>query len=327
MPPFFMPLVRLCVRKQLEELQMLRTRYADAPHGTTFRLADNGAEAQFNRFIDPACPANLFPDAQLHYTFSIELPAPGKQRLDVHVTMPLFYPAGQLPSVSVLSAAHTNEVLRSMRLDVERLVVDVGQLPLTVYLLYVNDVVQWLQANVGRYARRPAPQQKAQKTADAGETAGAGRKFVVAYPLAMQRLWVRVAHLSCNNMRQNALRLAKRLRLGGFQRPGWPGYLCVEGPRAQTQEWWRQIRTWHWQKIAVRRTDDATVANDEEAQHFRRFRGPYRDLDATNQLLAGAGGKPCEATSTGMFVKFLERNQSADAMVALFGARGGQYAK
>lgn len=320
-------LIGICMRMQRLELRQLRAIFVgDPPHtkkssangtrgSTTLSVARNGAEENFDAFLDGNCE---LPSTQIHYIIKIPLfpnrsaePPQQPQHLDVHVTLPHLYPRLQMPDVSVLSTALANDVLRRMRLDVEQ---HMAALMQQAARTFVFDVVEWLQTNAGNYASRFDAMRCAAATA--GQF---GALAPAAYPRPMERLWIRTSLLRCHSMRQAAVRLAKRLRLGGWQRPGLPGFLCVEGGRQQTQEFWKEVRQWHWLKIAVRRTDSKWVADDEEAQQFRRFRGPYRDLDLGNVALSSDGsGALTAVNSNGLFVKFLEQHNCGDAKVQLF---------
>lgn len=305
-------MVGSCMRVQLKELSMLRAIFSKSTRGTanktTFSVVENGAADNFDAFLDGCCE---LPCTQIHYIFGIPLvdkktaPAPSsssqqqqQQHLDVHITLPQLYPLLEMPDVSVLSTALTNDVLRRMRLDVEKYMFSLLQ---RANDGLVFDVISWLQTHAGSYTQRTAA-----AAAAAARDNNHGRSD---YPMAMERLWIRTGLMTNNDMRQKTLQLAKRLDLSGWQRPGAPGHLCVEGPEYRTQEFWKEVRNFHWQKISLLRTDTQWASNDDEAQQFRCFPDVYCDMGVDNRAILD---------SNTLFVQFLEKHNCGDARLLLF---------
>ena len=65
------------------------------------------------------------------------------------------------------------------------------------------------------------------------------------------RLWIHSHHIYNKNKRKFLIETADQLELSGFSCPGKPGFICVEGPGEDCDEFWTRVRQLTWQKITV----------------------------------------------------------------------------
>ena len=60
-------------------------------------------------------------------------------------------------------------------------------------------------------------------------------------PDVFTRLWIYSHHIYSKVKRRDMLELARDCAVTGFSLPGKPGIICVEGPAANTADWWKRV--------------------------------------------------------------------------------------
>ncbi|KAK6047339.1 hypothetical protein COOONC_15156, partial [Cooperia oncophora] len=82
------------------------------------------------------------------------------------------------------------------------------------------------------------------------------------------RYYILSHHLRSSVKRSNILQLAKELHLSGFSSPGKPAVIIVEGKTSSCEEFWREVKSWSWQRISLRHSE---VLNSPEDRRFTEF--------------------------------------------------------
>ena len=97
---------------------------------------------------------------------------------------------------------------------------------------------------------------------------------------------------------------------------GKPGVICLEGSEENTQEAWRTMKSWCWQKIHVVNTESKIFSehSKDEMQVFYRF-PDFRELYFFDGPEEGVDVK----MSMSLFVKYLEEHKSQYITKVLFG--------
>lgn len=293
--PTHVQMLNTCLRQQLDELDLLKSMF-----GNDLKMSDYSVEADFNEFLDNA--GRPPPDTQLQFYILLNLTP--SIRLDIHFELPHLYPVLELANISVLSTAFSNRALQLLRQEMNAFLET--QLGPDGYLF---QAYQWIQDNAETFNNRQ------------DETIESKLIEAIDKPIDMERLWIYSHHLLSNTKRRDMVVLAKQLELTGFHRPGRPGIICVEGRKLNTQEFWRTVRSWNWQKIGVRRNDTETVVGYDAAMQFRRFKMTYHEIrfseiDETGESFQN---NKLEEMDMGLFLKFLNKHQCGDVKRDLFG--------
>ena len=101
------------------------------------------------------------------------------------------------------------------------------------------------------------------------------------------RYWVYSHHIRSMTKRKNILRYSNENNLSGFSKPGYPGIICLEGPRKDVDFTFKIIRGWNWRHIEVRISD---VINKNDIKFPKPFAElPTTDLSDLNKLLISLG--------------------------------------
>ena len=76
------------------------------------------------------------------------------------------------------------------------------------------------------------------------------------------------------------LGLSSEFCLTGFVQPGKPGIICVEGTTRNCQEWWSHVKSWNWQRINVKITEEL----ETESRLFSNFEeiGVLKNTERSN---------------------------------------------
>ena len=104
------------------------------------------------------------------------------------------------------------------------------------------------------------------------------------------------------------LGLASEFCLTGFVQPGKPGIICVEGTTRNCQEWWSHVKSWTWQRINVKITEEL----ETESRLFSNFEeiGVLKNTERSNHMDMGEfrkylGSHDCEWVFKELFTNFL----------------------
>lgn len=277
-----------CAEQQIDELNMLQSIFCNPGE---LKIDDHSIVADINEFI---AGKRMQLSQTLDYT--ITLTNANGQKIEMHFELPHSYPMIETLSLSVritLDLSHKSTVENEIKRRANAVVDDIDKSS-----VYVYQIVTWVQDNWERIAFEHSESSGKIEpiTIDANE-----KKTI-----EMERIWIYSHHLKSTTKRQDILKLAKELDLTGFAKPGKPAIICVEGRKTDTQEFWKCVRQWAWQRITIRLTE--TKSRPEHNMNaFRRF-------DAFNEILytsCGENGNDDSSQPMDMsaFMKFLERHQ------------------
>lgn len=233
---------------------------------------------------------------KLDFTLSLPISS-SKYALHVQFELPHTYPLLEQPYISVrttFSTPNRSQIESEIKKKIFEYIEEVDKSTVYVYPIIVwlqENMEQFLDASTMQTITSPANNHVNHTTTDAN--------------IEMERLWVYSHHLKSTTKRQDILKLARELDLTGFSKPGKPGIICVEGQQKNTQEFWKCIRQWAWQRITVRLSETKTKPLSKCSQ-FRRFE------DFRETMCGTVDGDTDSVAPINMseFMKFLESHNS-----------------
>lgn len=269
--------LRDCLRQQTDELEMLESIFCNPGE---LKVSDPSIVADVSDFIEGKRD-NL--SRTLDFTVAVTLD--DGQKVDIHFELPHSYPMVEMVDFSIRTKLppRTEAAIKSRAMQfIER--IDKSS-------VYVYQIITWLQENycdIVRSVERLEPIQN-----DENEKG-----------VELERMWIYSHHLISNTKRQNILKLTKQLNLNGFSKPGKPGIICVEGRKEDTQEFWKCVRQWSWQRITVRLTESKTRSPEriDGFYRFDKFKEALNTIHDSNDHDT-EGNLPMEMSA---FMKFLD---------------------
>ncbi|KAJ6633706.1 RWD domain-containing protein 2A [Pseudolycoriella hygida] len=276
-------LIKNCLRKQLDELEMLTSIYCNPGE---LKIDDHSIAADINEFLE-----NRLSDLnrQLDYTITLE-----HRTSKIYVTfqLPHLYPCLELANISVRSSLFSKTDENSLK----KSLMDFTE-TLDKSEVYSFEVLTWIQDNVDKFIGTEANQTKSDN-----------KQFI-----EFERMWIYSHHLKSKTKRQEIVKSARQLDLSGFSRPGKPGIICVEGWKKNTEEFWKYIRSMNWQKITIRKSELKTICL-EDLNTKRKF------SNFNEQLFVQDGDEQQEVQmDMSLFMKFLEKHNCSYIRKNLFG--------
>ncbi|XP_043219175.1 RWD domain-containing protein 2B-like isoform X2 [Amphibalanus amphitrite] len=276
---------------QLTELEMLAAMF---PQPGELKVIDPAAVAEMTEFVEGSLHD---PPARLDYTIAFQTGDQGKLELSVH--LPLDYPNVE-PDLFVrsdgLNRAQSHTINQHLAEHVRTL--EPGQ-------LYIGTVVAWLQDNADKYIQNDA-QTKDEPTEQCEA------------PDVFTRLWIYSHHIYSKVKRRDMLELAKDCAVTGFSLPGKPGIICVEGPAANTADWWKRVKAWNWKRIMLKKQEEIPLADGATHDSLRLF-SVFEELNFLPAVRSGANEHRMDM---GRFFQFLEEHHCAQVFKDYFGVSG-----
>lgn len=282
-------LLKSCLQQQIDELTMLQEIFCNPGE---LKIDDHSAVADINEFLDDK---RLQLSQKLDYT--VTLNNSNGRKIEMHFELPHSYPLLETLSLSIrttLDLSHKSAIENAIKREAMAFADSVDKSS-----VYVYQIVTWVQENWEQIAKRDV------ETGGKSETMASDTDSKKA--IEMERLWIYSHHLKSTTKRQDIMKLAKELDLSGFSKPGKPGIICVEGRKEDTQEFWKCIRQWSWQRITVRVTE-SKLRPVTNANTFRRFDGFKEKLHVTTADTEREEETP-QPMDMGAFMKFLEQHQ------------------
>lgn len=315
-------MARKCLAQQLEELEIISSIFC-GPRELV--IDDPGIIVDMHSFIGGQAS---YLNRKLDYRIQVNLTGL-KKRMEVFVELPHYYPALELPTVTVSYPNITTSQHNSLKALVEEALQSLQKSGETFLFTFIS----WIQDD-----------EKVRKVLL--NTDAATGKFLKINPPATaskeskpERLWIYSHHIKSKRKRASIIENARRLQLTGFSLPGKPGIICVEGHQSDTQEFWRIIKAMHWQRIQLRLEE--TGESIEELATFRRFHkfeeearfvvangnadidNDDDDEDETdneqNNNKQGEDNGAVLRLNMGTFRAYLEQHHCVDVMASLFG--------
>lgn len=280
-------LLKSCLQQQLDELDMLQSIFCNPGE---LKIDDHSILADINEFLDGK-RSQL--NQKLDYTITLNVH--DGRKIEIHFELPYSYPLYETLSISIRTTMeynHKSAIENAIKREANEFVASIDKSS-----VYVYQIVSWIQENWERIVAAENVESHGK-----GETLSAETKQSVE----MERLWIYSHHLKSTTKRQDIIRMAKELDLSGFSKPGKPGIICVEGHKVDTQEFWKCIRQWTWQRITIRLTESKFRAT-ANTNTFRRFGVFAEKLRAANDANDERSG--CEPMDMSAFMKFLEQHQ------------------
>lgn len=279
-------LLRQCIKDQCDEVEMLQSIFCNAGE---MKIADHSILADMFDYLDGKCDRLT---QKLDYTIRIPISSQTGQTIELQFEFPHMYPSLEQPCLTVRTTLHVpnklyieNEIKRQINEYIDGDEIDKST-------VYVYPIVVWVQDNIDTIIENLINVQK--PIVQDNENTD--------LPIEMERLWIYSHHLKSTQKRQDIIKLAKELDLSGFSKPGKPGIICVEGTKENTQEFWKIIRQWAWQRITVRLSETKSKPQSKH-QQFRRFNQFRETLYGDNDM-----DNSVAPISMSEFMKFLENH-------------------
>lgn len=314
---------------QLEELEILSSIFAGARE---LVIDDPGIIVDMRSFIGGD---TTYLNRQLDYRVFVTLSG-FKHRLEIFAELPHYYPALELPIVTMSYPNITTNQHGQLKALAQNMLTDQQQTEETFLFQFVssiqdNEEIKKVLLNKGT-------------TIHSAKPSVPSSKGNAPLPDKLERLWIYSHHI--HNKRKHAfiIEQARERQLTGFVLLGKPGFICVEGYQRDTQEFWRAVKAMHWQRIQLRLEETAAIENCnddvEELIKFRKFNrfeedtnftvvnGPAggssgdnnNDSDDDNlNSNAGAGEEEVLRLNMSTFSTFLEQHNCGHVMPSLFG--------
>lgn len=280
-------LLKSCLREQIDELDMLQSIFCNPGE---LKIDDHSVLADINEFLE-----DKRSQLSQNLDFTITLINLDGRKIEMHIELPHSYPLIETLSLSIrttLELNHKSAVENAIKREAIEFADGIDKSS-----VYVYQVVTWVQENWERIAM--------ENVESNGKNGSMTSDTDAPKSIEMERIWIYSHHLKSTTKRQDLLKLAKELDLSGFSKPGKPGIICVEGRKEDTQEFWKCIRQWAWQRITVRLTE-SKLRPEWNMNTFRRFSGFKEKLHATTDASNEDSNQPMDM---GAFMKFLEQHQ------------------
>lgn len=231
---------------QLAELEMMESMF---PGDVV--VVDESALAERHSVIDGATDRTQSP---LQLTLKITA---NQREVRVDVSLPSLYPAVEPYVLLRGDFTGCRDINKDLRSFIETREPD---------QLYIGSVIGWIQDHAELY------QVPLESSSDHGSTACSSSAGDRCDAL---RLWIVSHHIYSRIKRRNMLGLARDLHLQGFSLIGKPGVVCVEGSVEHVNAWWKQVKSWTWKRISVRKEESFRMIADWGGCLF----GPYSELE------------------------------------------------
>jgi len=277
---------RECLRKQLEEYELLKSMYSNPGEFQTdnpFLVNDIEAYLTGER-------ASI--DEKLDYRIKLQMDT---IKIELSVILSKNYPILEQPMLIIRTDTLSKQQEKILRSAIENYIeteVDKSE-------PYMFQVISWLQDNINELVQIPA------NSNDENDKADDDIK-----PL-MERVWLWSHHIYSKTKRQDIIKLTKDYDLNGFMWSGKPGVICFEGISDNVEDVVKNVKTWSWQKLKIVKTETAY----EDPEDFFRFKGFQEISIDENERNEKESGR----MDNSAFFKYLESHKSGYMKKELFG--------
>lgn len=293
-----MEMYKECITKQLEEVDMLSSIYCSPGE---MHIFDPGVISDFNEFLQNPTNENVMLYLKAHLDYSIKLQC-GRQndKIEIRIELPHMYPLLENAIVIVHTPLLTKNKEIYLKKELELYIESMDKTE-----TYIYQVLSWLQDYIDDLIQKKASEFEVISTT----TTTTNHEEEM---LDFERLWIYSHHIKSKTKRQEIVKEARNLELSGFSRPGKPGIICVEGTKENTQEFWRTIRAYGWQKISLCKIESARKPRDK-LDKLRRFEG-FKEQLFCDDIESNDG-----VMNMALFLKYLENHNSGYMKKELFG--------
>lgn len=285
--------LKSCLQQQIEEFDMLSSIFCNPGE---LKIDDHSILADINEFLE-----DKLVQLNQHLYYTICLTVCETKKLEIQFDLPHLYPLIETVSLTLRTTFLSNNK-SAIENEVKQKIMDFVE-TLDKSTVYIYQVIVWIQENCENLF--------ANSQNDTAESKS--NEFTEDQLVEMERLWIYSHHLKSKTKRQEIVKLAKELELSGFSRPGKPGIICVEGVKENTQEFWKCVRQWPWQRITIRKSEVKTkpFGKISNFQKFTNFR---------EELFTDIGDDGSEQPmNMSLFMKFLEQHNCIYIKKDLFG--------
>lgn len=297
---------------QLDELEIISSIFCGPKE---LVIDDPGIIIDVENFI---AGETDFLNGKLDYRILLKLSG-FRDRLEVFVELPHYYPELEQPTVSI-SYPNINTGQHNMiKALIDESLTNLRQSEETFLFQFIS----WLQDDK---TIRDVLENNLLETK-------AGSKPLKKVGDKLERLWIYSHHIKSKRKRSSITENARNLNLTGFSLPGKPGIICVEGYQRDTQEFWRLLKAMHWQKIQIRMEENENESIENDLNRFRKF-NKFEEESSFTVAVVDCGAADDDNDNNeddnsevlrlnmSTFSTFLEQNNCANAMNALFGFKG-----
>ncbi|CAG9797904.1 unnamed protein product [Chironomus riparius] len=281
---------RECLRKQLEEYELLKSMYSNPGEFQTdnpYLINDIEAYLTGER-------ASV--DEKLDYRIKLQMDA---IKVELSVILSKNYPIIEQPMLILRTDTLSKQQEKILRSAIENYIeteVDKSE-------PYMFQVISWLQDNLNELVQIPAT----------GDPQDETYKADVSKPL-MERAWLWSHHIYSKTKRQDIMKLTKDYELNGFMWSGKPGVICFEGISENVENVVKDVKTWGWQKLKIVKTETAI----EDPEDFFRFKG-FQEIVIDENERNERNEKEVGFMDSSAFFKYLESHKSGYMKKELFG--------
>ncbi|CAG9791964.1 unnamed protein product [Diatraea saccharalis] len=235
-----------CLNQQLSEFDLLKSMY---PNDNEVVLTDNNTINSIRSFLEKQSEYTPY-----HLDFIINILISG-MKLEVCINLPTLYP-NEEPDIYIRCNKFNRHQESKINLELSNYIKSnhLGEV-----CLYT--AISWLQDNIDTFIEIPPDDFNAVDNTENNHLKE--NRFV--------RLWIYSHHIYNKKKRDEIVKKAKELKLTGFCVPGKPGIVCIEGMDFNCNEWWKDIKSMNWKKIAVRKTEVFDISEQGMHQKFLNF--------------------------------------------------------
>lgn len=266
---------------QLEELEILSSIFS-GPRELV--IDDPGIIVDMRSFIEGD---TAYLNRQLDYRVHVTLSG-FKHRLEIFAELPHYYPALELPNVTISYPNITTTQHGQLKALAGTMLTDLQQTEGTFLFQFISSI----QDN--EEMRKVLLNEANTTTLKSARPLVPSKGIAASLPDKLERLWIYSHHIKNKRKRAYIIERAGDRQLTGFVLPGKPGIICVEGYQRDTQEFWRAIKAMHWQRIQLRLEETAAIEDcsddDVELNRFRKFNRFEEDTNFTVVVNGHAGG-------------------------------------
>lgn len=278
---------RECLRKQLEEYELLKSMYSNPGEFQT----DN--PYLINDIEEYLTGQRVSVAEKLDYRIKLQMDT---IKVELSVILSKNYPILEQPMLILRTDTLSKQQEKILRTAIENYI----ETEVDKTEPYMFQVISWLQDNINDLVQIPTTS----NSHDENNMTESSK------PL-MERAWLWSHHIYSKTKRQDIIKLTKDYDLNGFMWSGKPGVICFEGISENVEEVVKNVKTWSWQKLKIVKTE-TSYENPEEFYRFKSFQEMLIDENESSEKEVGR-------MDSSAFFKYLESHKSGYMKKDLFG--------